>query len=59
MARVQKAMREGAAREWRLMSRAAVSMVPRILRGVAEGKLESAEAGHGARIWSRRRDGGG
>ena len=35
-ARVQKCMREGAAREWR-GSRAAVPMAPRIQSGVAEG----------------------
>jgi len=36
LARVQKAIREGAVGECRLMSRAAVPMVPRVRKGVAE-----------------------
>ena len=59
LARVQKAMREGAAREWRLMRQIVVLMVPRVQRGVVEGRLETREEGHGARIWSGRIDGGG
>ena len=50
-ARVWKCMREGAAREWR-GSRAAEPMAPRVRSGVAEGRLESEERGHGTRIWS-------
>jgi hypothetical protein len=34
-------------------------MAPRVRRGVAKGPLESGEEGHGARIWSKRRDSGG
>ena len=51
-------MREGTAGKCRLMSRAVVLMVPRVWRGVAEGRLESGEEGHGVRIWSRRRNSG-
>jgi hypothetical protein len=36
-ATVQKALREGATGEWRLMSRDAMLMAPRVQRGVAEG----------------------
>ena len=47
LARVQKGMREGVAREWR-GSQAAVPMhLARVRTGVAEG----------ARLWSGRRDG--
>ena len=51
-------MREGVAREWRLMSQATVPMVPRVQRGWQRGWLESGEEGHAARIWSGRRDSG-
>ena len=36
MARVWKAMRQGVAEEWRLLSQATVQMVPRVWRGVVE-----------------------
>jgi hypothetical protein len=52
-------MREDTTEEWRLMSQVAMPMVLGSVVGWQRGRLESGEEGHGARIWSRRRDGGG
>jgi hypothetical protein len=57
-ARVQKCMREGAARESR-GSQAAVPMASRVWSRVAEGVAREWRGRHRTRIWSCMRDGAG